>query len=259
MFTGAGILSRAAYRASRWRHRPAGRREVYGQVRDGFGLTATATLVFLALAGEPRAGRHEAPPQRWAGCWADRAPGSRRSAASSASRRRREDRGPDHGAGPPPHRGPAGRARVPLRRRARPGLLRHPDRAEDPCGAAEVPAPATMETWVTSQTAIRCSWWWPSRRTRSWRLRRLLPDLRGIVGGRRVTVCFDRGGWSGMSADITAAGFDLLTWRKGPAPDHRPPGCSPPSLAPMTGAGPTSTSSPTPSRNWASAGPAGRR
>ena len=52
-------------------------------------------------------------------------------------------------------------------------------------------------------------------------LRRLLPQLRGIVGeGRRVTVCFDRGGWSpALFADITAAGFDVLTWRKGPAPD----------------------------------------
>jgi hypothetical protein len=52
-------------------------------------------------------------------------------------------------------------------------------------------------------------------------LRRLLPDLRAIAGqGRRVTVCFDRGGWSpALFADITAAGFGLLTWRKGPAPD----------------------------------------
>ena len=33
-------------------------------------------------------------------------------------------------------------------------------------------------------------------------------------------MCFDRGGWSpALFADITAAGFDLLTWRKGPAPD----------------------------------------
>jgi hypothetical protein len=39
--------------------------------------------------------------------------------------------------------------------------------------------------------------------------------------GRRVTVCFDRGGWSpALFADITEAGFDLLTWRKGPAPDR---------------------------------------
>jgi hypothetical protein len=52
-------------------------------------------------------------------------------------------------------------------------------------------------------------------------LRRLLPALRGIAGqGRRVTVCFDRGGWSpALFADLTEAGFDVLTWRKGPAPD----------------------------------------
>jgi hypothetical protein len=35
-----------------------------------------------------------------------------------------------------------------------------------------------------------------------------------------VTVCFDRGGWSpALFADILAAGFDLLTYRKGPAAD----------------------------------------
>ena len=35
-----------------------------------------------------------------------------------------------------------------------------------------------------------------------------------------MTVCFDRGGWSpALFADITGARFDLLTWRKGPAPD----------------------------------------
>jgi hypothetical protein len=52
-------------------------------------------------------------------------------------------------------------------------------------------------------------------------LRRLLPQLRQVVGqGRRVTVCFDRGGWSpALFADITGAGFGLLTWRKGPSPD----------------------------------------
>jgi len=57
--------------------------------------------------------------------------------------------------------------------------------------------------------------------TKASELRRLLPDLRAVVGqGRRVTVCFDRGGWSpALFADITAAGFGLLTWRKGPAPD----------------------------------------
>ena len=59
---GAGLLNAA--------------REVYGRLKGGFyGLGATLlTLVFLALAGEPRAeGATRAPPgcrrRRWAGCW----------------------------------------------------------------------------------------------------------------------------------------------------------------------------------------------
>ena len=52
-----------------------------------------------------------------------------------------------------------------------------------------------------------------------------------------MTVCFDRGGWSpALFADITGAGFGLLTWRKGPAPDL-PAESSPRSPAPMTAAG----------------------
>jgi hypothetical protein len=84
------------------------------------------------------------------------------------------------------------------------------------------PAPATMETWVTGQDGdpVFMVVAEPSD-SLAGELRRLLPDLRGIVGGgRRVTVCFDRGGWSpALFADITAAGFGLLTWRKGHAPD----------------------------------------
>ena len=84
------------------------------------------------------------------------------------------------------------------------------------------PAPATMETWVTGQDGdpVFMVTAEPSD-SLAGELRRLLPDLRAIAGqGRRVTVCFDRGGWSpALFADITAAGFDLLTWRKGPAPD----------------------------------------
>ena len=47
------------------------------------------------------------------------------------ARRGRQGRGPDHGAGPPPRRRPPPGAGIPLRRRARTRLLRHPDRAED--------------------------------------------------------------------------------------------------------------------------------
>jgi hypothetical protein len=52
-------------------------------------------------------------------------------------------------------------------------------------------------------------------------LRRLVPDLRGLVGDdRRVLVGFDRGGWSlALFADLHAAGFDTLTWRKGTTAD----------------------------------------
>jgi hypothetical protein len=84
------------------------------------------------------------------------------------------------------------------------------------------PAPATMETWVTDCRGdpVFMVVAEPSD-SLAGELRRLLPGLRAIVGqGRPVTVCFDRGGWSpALFADITAAGFDVLTWRKGPAPD----------------------------------------
>jgi hypothetical protein len=84
------------------------------------------------------------------------------------------------------------------------------------------PAPATEETWVTSQDGdpVFVVIAEPSD-SLAGELRRLLPQLREVAGeGRRVTVCFDRGGWSpALFADITAAGSDLLTWRKGPAPD----------------------------------------
>ena len=55
-------------------------------------------------------------------------------------------------------------------------------------------------------------------------LRRLLPDLRRAVGDqRRVLVGFDRGGWSpALFEHMHAAGFDVLTWRKGLAQDVDP-------------------------------------
>ena len=47
-------------------------------------------------------------------------------------------------------------------------------------------------------------------------IRGLLPQPRGIAGqDRKVTLCFDRGGWSpDLFADIIDAGFHLLTYRK---------------------------------------------
>jgi transposase-like protein len=201
--------------------------EVYGRLKDGFyGLTATLlTLVFLALAGEPRAeGATRVPPAalgRVLGL--DRAPEVktiRRKLGELAAAGKTAD------------------LIMALARRhaaARPealGFLHIDGHARVYYGTRQVqkthvarlkfPAPATMETWVTGQDGepVFMVVAEPSD-SLAGELRRLLPQLRQVVGaGRRVTVCFDRGGWSpALFADITAAGFDLLTWRKGPAPD----------------------------------------
>jgi Helix-turn-helix domain len=202
-------------------------REVYGQLRDGFyGLAATLlTLVFLALAGEPRAeGATRVPPTALG-----RVLGLDRAPEVKTIRRK------------PGELAAAGKAAeliMVLARRhaaARPdalGFLHVDGHARVYYGTRQVqkthvarlkfPAPATMETWVTDQDGdpVFMVVAEPSD-SLAGELRRLLPDLRQIVGaGRRVTVCFDRGGWSpSLFADITAAGFDVLTWRKGPAPD----------------------------------------
>ncbi len=45
----------------------------------------------------------------------------------------------------------------------------------------------------------------------------ILAEVRELVGERRVTVVFDRGGWSPkLFARILALGFDLITYRKAP-------------------------------------------
>src|SRR5258707_6147686 len=47
-------------------------------------------------------------------------------------------------------------------------------------------------------------------------LPRLLREVRDLVGTRRVTIVFDRGGWSPkLFATMIKDGFDLLTYRKG--------------------------------------------
>src|SRR5689334_3125834 len=210
---GAGLLAAA--------------RQVYGRVKDGFyGLTATLlTLVFLALAGEPRAeGATRVPPAALG-----RVLGLDRAPEVKTIRRK---------LGELAAAGKAAELIMALACRhaaARPdtlGFLYVDGHARVYYGTRQVqkthvaqlkfPAPATMETWVTGQHGdpVFMVVAEPSD-SLAGELRRLLPDLRGIVGqGRRVTVCFDRGGWSpALFADITAAGFDVLTWRKGPAPD----------------------------------------
>ena len=79
------------------------------------------------------------------------------------------------------------------------------------------PGPATEETWVTDGDGdpLLVVMAKPSSSLAA-QIRDLLPDLRQIAGeGRKPVLCFDRGGWSpALFADITDAGFDLLTYRK---------------------------------------------
>jgi transposase-like protein/helix-turn-helix protein len=202
-------------------------REVYGQLKNGFyGLAATLlTLVFLALAGEPRAeGATRVPPGALG-----RVLGLDRAPEVKTIRRK---------LGELAAAGKAHELVMALARRhaaAKPdalGFLYADGHARAYYGTRNVqkthvarlkfPAPATGETWVTDQDGdpVFIVVAEPSESLAS-ELRRLLPKLRQVVGeGRRVTVCFDRGGWSpALFADITSADFDILTWRKGPAPD----------------------------------------
>jgi transposase len=205
----------------------AAARQVYGRLKDGFyGLGATLlTLVFLALAGEPRAeGATRVPPAALG-----RVLGLDRAPEVKTIRRK---------LGELAAAGKAAGLVMALARRhaaARPaalGFLYIDGHARVYYGTRTVqkthvarlkfPAPATMETWVTDQDGdpVFMVVGEPSD-SLAGEVRRLLPQLRQVAGqGRRVTVCFDRGGWSpALFADITTAGFDLLTWRKGPAPD----------------------------------------
>jgi transposase len=204
-----------------------GARQVYGRLRNGYyGLAATLlTLVFLALAGEPRAeGATRVPPAALG-----RVLGLDRAPEVKTIRRK---------LGELAAAGKAADLIMALARRhaaARPqalGFLYVDGHARAYYGTRTVqkmhiarlkfPAPATEETWVTDQDGdpVFMVVAEPSE-SLAGELRRLLPQLRQVAGeGRRVTVCFDRGGWSpALFADITSAGFDLLTWRKGPAPD----------------------------------------
>src|SRR4029077_6586932 len=84
------------------------------------------------------------------------------------------------------------------------------------------PAPATVETWISDAAGdpLLVVLAEPAASLAS-ELRRLIPELRAMVGDdRRVLVGFDRGGWAPtLFAGLGAAGFDILTWRKGATAD----------------------------------------
>jgi hypothetical protein len=82
---------------------------------------------------------------------------------------------------------------------------------------ARISAPATLETWATDQRGDRV-FVVTSALSASLvsEIRRLLPELKALAGERRITVVFDRGGWSpDLFAEVVAAGIDFLTYRKG--------------------------------------------
>ncbi len=202
-------------------------RATYGRLKNGFyGLPATLlTLVFLALLGEPRAegATRVSPAALGRVLGLDRAPEVktiRRKLAELAKAGQAADLimalARHHAAARPDALGflhVDGHARV-----------YYGTRTVQKAHVARLkfPAPATPETWVTDQHGdpVFMVIAEPSQ-SLAGELRALLPELRAIVGQeRRVTVCFDRGGWSpALFADITGAGFDLLTYRKAPVAD----------------------------------------
>ena len=202
-------------------------RQVYGRLRNGFyGLDATLlALVFLALAREPRAeGATRIPPAalgRVLGL--DRAPEVktiRRKLAELAAAGKAEElimALARHHAAARPHA--LGFLYVDGHARAYYGTR---TMQKTHVARLKFPAPATPETWVSDMAGdpVFMVVAEPSQ-SLAGELKGLLPKLRQVVGeGRRVTVCFDRGGWSpAVFAGILDAGFDLLTYRKGPVAD----------------------------------------
>lgn len=205
----------------------AAARQVYGSLKSGYyGLTATLlTLVFLALAGEPRAEGATRVPTAALG----RVPGLDRAPEVKTIRRKLAElaaAGKAHDL-----QLEVGRAHAAASPEAL-GFLYLDGHARAYFGTREVqkthvarlkfPAPATEETWCCDAGGdpVFMVVADPSDSLAA-QIGKLLPDLRAVAGeDRAVTVCFDRGGWSpALFADIIDARFDLLTWRKGPVPD----------------------------------------
>ena len=197
--------------------------EVYGRLKNGFyGLTSVLmAMVFLALAREPRAeGATRIPPHdlgRLLGL--DRAPEvktirrklaelARRGAGSklvAALARCHASRDPET----------LGYLYVDGHVRVYAGTK---DLQKAHVTRTRIAAPATLETWVNDRRGdpvlVVTS---ELSASLVKEIRRLLPELRRLVGDdRRVTVVFDRGGWSpDLFNEMATAGFDFMTYRKG--------------------------------------------
>ena len=200
-------------------------RQVYGRFRNGFyGLEVMlVVLVFMALLREARAeGATRIPPDalgRVLGL--DRAPEVktiRRKLAELAAAGKAADLqlalARHHAAASP---GTLGFLYIDGHSRAYFGKR---DIQKMHLARLKFPGPATEETWVTGSAGdpLLVVMAKPSSSLAA-QIRDLLPALRDIAGpGTRPVLCFDRGGWSpALFADITDAGFDLLTYRKNDA------------------------------------------
>ncbi len=198
-------------------------REVYKRLKSGFyGLTSVlVTMVFMALAREPRAqGATRIPPHDLGRLLAlDRAPEVktiRRKLSELAAKA-------------------AGSELIAAIARARaterPEVLGYlyidghvrvyageKDLQKAHVTRARIAARATLETWVndTCGDPVMVVTAEPSASLVK-EIRRLLAEIRRLVkDDRRVTIVFDRGGWSpDLFAEMLIAGFDFLTYRKG--------------------------------------------
>ena len=197
-------------------------RQVYGRLRNGFyGLEVMLVVgVFMALLREARAeGATRIPPEalgRVLGL--DRAPEVktiRRKLAELAAAGKAADLqlalARHHAAASP---GTLGFLYIDGHTRAYFGKR---DIQKMHLARLKFPGPATEETWVTGSAGdpLLVVMAQPSSSLAA-QIRDLLPALRAIAGpAAQPVLCFDRGGWSpALFADITDAGFDLLTYRK---------------------------------------------
>ena len=200
----------------------AAARQVYGRLKDGFyGLELVlVTCVLLALLRQPRAegAAQVAPAALGRVLGLDRAP-----EVKTIRRKLRELAAA----------GKAADLQLAIARRhaqERPdelGLLYIDGHTRAYFGTRDVqkmhlgrlgrPGPGTEESWVTTGRGdpLLVVIAEPSDSLAA-QIRTLLPDLRKVTGqAARPLLCFDRGGWSpDLFAEIIAAGFDLLIYRK---------------------------------------------
>jgi len=198
--------------------------KVYGRARAAFyGLRSLVlTVVFAALLGEPRAeGLTRIDPVdvgRLLGL--DRAP-EVKTIRRRVRRLAREQRADRLLAGLAEHHAATHAEAM--------GVLYVDGHVRAYHGAADVPKahvarirlsmPAEIDTWVADANGDGLLVWTaPPGASLVGELRKVATEIRGLVGpDRRPTIAFDRGGWSPtLFAELAAAGFDILTYRKAP-------------------------------------------